>query len=104
MNKEIFKQITDWQSETFPASTALSSAIHLKKEVDELILAIQRGDKENIDEELADCEFMLFSIANKVGLDYNQLTYQVQLKLKLMVNKSRVWNKPDADGCVHHSK
>jgi len=102
MNKEIFKQITDWQRETFPASTALSSAKHLKKEVEELILAIERGDKENIDEELADCFFMLFSIADRAGLDYNQLTYQVQLKL--MVNKSRIWNKPDADGCVHHSK
>jgi NTP pyrophosphatase (non-canonical NTP hydrolase) len=102
MNKLIFIQITDWQRETFPASTALSSAKHLKKEVEELILAIEKGDKENIEEELADCFFMLFSIADREGLDYNQLTYQVQLKL--MVNKSRVWNKPDADGCVHHSK
>lgn len=102
MNKDLFKQITDWQAETFPNTTDLSSATHLQKETQELINAIKAGDTENIHEEIADCFFLLFDVAKKSGLDLNQITYQIQLKL--LVNKSRIWNKPDADGCVHHQK
>ena len=88
-------EIGDWQDATFPKSTALSTLSHLAKEVLELNYAMLAG--EPVAEELADCQHLLFGIANKCGLNL----YEETIK-KFEINKKRKWGKPDADGVVEH--
>ena len=98
----LFKQITAWQRDTFGETTPLSVAKHLRKEVDEVIEALERGDKEHAKEELSDVQILLWNEAKKLGMDFFDLSANV--RKKHTKNLQRKWLKPDADGCVHHEK
>lgn len=100
--EELFNTITAWQKETFGEQTPLSVAKHLRKEVDELIEALERGDKEHAEEELSDVQILLWNEAKKLGMDFYELSANV--RKKHTKNLKRKWLKPDADGCVHHEK
>lgn len=100
--EELFNTITAWQKDTFGETTPLSVAKHLRKEVDELIEALERGDKEHAEEELSDVQILLWNEAKKLGMDYYDLSANV--RKKHTKNLKRKWLKPDADGCVHHEK
>ena len=99
----LFKQITAWQRDTFGETTPLSVAKHLRKEVDEVIEALEKGDKDHVrKEELPDLQILTFNLADKLGMDFYDLSANTRLKFKKNLN--RKWLKPDADGCVHHEK
>lgn len=100
--EELFNTITAWQNNTFGEQTPLSVAKHLRKEVDELIEALERGDKEHAQEELSDVQILLWNEAKKLGMDFYELSANV--RKKHTKNLKRKWLKPDADGCVHHEK
>lgn len=100
--EELFNTITAWQNNTFGETTPLSVAKHLRKEVDELIEALERGDKVNTEEELSDVQILLWNEAKKLGMDFYELSANV--RKKHTKNLKRRWLKPDADGCVHHEK
>ena len=100
--EELFNTITAWQKDTFGETTPLSVAKHLRKEVDELIEALERGDKEHAEEELSDVQILLWNEAKKLGMDFYELSANV--RKKHTKNLKRKWLKPDADGCVHHEK
>lgn len=99
---ELFEKITAWQHDTFGETTPLSVAKHLRKEVDELIEALERGDTEHAQEELSDVQILLWNEAKKLGMDFYEISANV--RKKHTKNLQRKWLKPDADGCVHHEK
>ena len=120
--EQLFNQVTEWQSETFPNSTALSKATHLYEEVQELMIdlnELKRLRQSNLDfddnvedliqkketdaqKELADCFILLFGAANKMGLNFHQV--QDAIQNKHIENLGRKWGKPDANGVVKHVK
>lgn len=55
--REILKEITDWQDSVFTKATPKSAAAHLRREVDELLAAIELGFPKDIEGEIADCFF-----------------------------------------------
>lgn len=122
--EQLFNQITEWQNQTFPNSTALSKATHLYEEVQELMIALNdlqiagvaQNNSHQEDEilnaivygrkqqeaqmELADCFILLFGAANKMGLNFHQVQEVISTKHK--INLLRKWGKPDANGVVKH--
>jgi NTP pyrophosphatase (non-canonical NTP hydrolase) len=101
--KQLFDEITTWQDKTFGETTPLSVAKHLRKEVDEVIEALEKGSNRHvIQEELPDLNHLIFNLAMRLGLDYYQLEFNTRTKFEK--NLQRKWLKPDADGCVHHEK
>ncbi|MEG1415877.1 MAG: DUF550 domain-containing protein, partial [Clostridium sp.] len=84
-------------------------AKHLKKEVDELIEALENFSKGGgrpselfflAGSEFADCLMLLLDASNHFGYDADQLITACYNKLE--VNKARVWGVPDRDGVVEH--
>lgn len=101
--EELFKTITAWQNNTFGETTPLSVAKHLRKEIDEVIEALERGDLDHVrKEELPDLQILTFNLTQKLGMDFYDLSANTRLKFKKNIN--RKWLKPDANGCVHHEK
>lgn len=103
MTKEQFDEITDWQDKTFPISSEVSRINHLIKEVQELKSEAKKGIN-GLDiakkMEYADCFFLLFGAAKKAGYSYEEICEFIQNKF--IINKHRVWGKPDKDGVVQH--
>jgi hypothetical protein len=104
-NKEetemLFDELLVWQRQAFPDATSLSSALHLKEEVDELIVDIQT----NVPDirrrfEFADCFFLLYEAAALAGMTYRDILNCIGDKLE--INKNRKWGKADKDGVVKH--
>jgi NTP pyrophosphatase (non-canonical NTP hydrolase) len=102
MTKKQFEEITQWQVETFPYSTALSKLHHLRDELRELREAINVGLKKELSLEFADCFFLLFGAAKAVGFEYEDICRFINEKLA--INKARNWGKPDENGVVGHIK
>lgn len=98
----LYKEVTDWQRSTFGETTPLSVAKHLRKEVDELIDALERGDNDHAQEELSDVQILVWNESMRLNMDYYDLSANVRKKHNK--NLQRKWLKPDADGCVHHEK
>jgi NTP pyrophosphatase (non-canonical NTP hydrolase) len=93
-------EISDWQDETFPKANALSKMSHLAKEIIELNKTlVEPSSQMEIEEELADCQHLLFGIASKCGINLYEATRQ-----KFEINKKRIWGKPDSNGVVEHIK
>lgn len=100
--------VHEWADNTFGKErTALAPLYHLKKEVDEAILAIQNEDHlidfqkiRNTKKELADCFILILNATSKYGLTFNDLFETAKDKMK--INKSRKWGEPDNNGVVEH--
>ncbi len=96
-------EIADWQDKTFPEANALSKMSHLAKEVIELNKALvsftHEEAVEDVSNELADCQHLLFGIASKRGINLYEAT-----RKKFEINKKRIWGKPDSNGVVEHLK
>lgn len=104
MTEGRFISITNWQDKTFPNSTALSKVEHLKQECEELYLEIVGFHKANHKAgfELADCLILLYGVAAKLGLSYDDINNVIDDKMK--INMERKWGEPDANGVVNHIK
>ena len=89
--EDLIDDIQDWQLNTFPVSTLESKFAHLEREVVEL------GKDLTSASEIADCLFLLIGLARTQGYDISRI-----LRDKFIVNKSRQWGKPDANGVVEH--
>ncbi len=99
MNKQQFEDIVKWQNETFPNANALSKALHLQDEVNELCadLRIENPLKRL---EYADCFLLLFGSAAADGMTYEDIISCINEKFE--INKKRTWGKPDENGIVKH--
>lgn len=115
--QDIQDKIQAWSDETFGKErTGLPIAYHLKKEIDEVIEAIDNFHKdrpytkENIDllrkrrervlYEIADCMMLLLDI-----MAHEQYTFKLVMMAmedKLEINKARKWGEPDENGVVEH--
>ena len=112
--------IKKWSDNTFGKyRNGKPIAYHLKKEIDEVIDALNDfhqgiysngtdgvelyfGKRKRIKFELADCLMLLIDIAAHEGIDTNNLLDAMQDKLE--INKKRKWGKPDQNGVIEHIK
>ena len=106
--------IKKWSDEAFGMHrTGKPIANHLKKEVDELIEALDvyhQGIYSNADEyrikrrrmimEAADCFTLLLDVIAHEQFDVNDLV-NASIE-KIVINKKRKWGKPDENGVVEH--
>jgi NTP pyrophosphatase (non-canonical NTP hydrolase) len=117
--QKVQDELCKWSDEQFGLHrNGLPIAYHLKKEVDELIEAIEiynsgtysedvvEGRKLLADrilrvrQEYADCFMLLLDSAAHMGI-HMELLMQDSID-KLEINKKRVWGKPDENGVVEH--
>lgn len=101
MTKEQFESISKWQNETFGEATALSKIAHLKQEVEELKIDLEKDCPAKIFE-FADCFILLFGAAASDGMFYEDICNAIDKKMEM--NKKRKWGKPDENGVVNHIK
>jgi len=93
--------IKEWSDDTFGSHrTGKPIAYHLKKEVDEVIAAIDNGEHIRIKFELADCFTLLLDIAAHEHINISELLDASEEKLE--INKKRKWSEPDENGVVEH--
>lgn len=101
MEKKMFEEITEWQKQTFPKSTALSNANHLTEEVKELTHDLTWDKpREQTLSEYADCFLLLFGSASLYGLSYEDICKAINDKME--VNKRRKWGEVNEGGYVKH--
>lgn len=103
--QKLIDEIGFWSDQVFgDVSTPVSKLKHLQKEIPELIEAINNQDAENginqLRYEFADCFMLLFDAARKCNLSAEDILKFTEEKL--IINKSRTWNKPDKDGIFEH--
>jgi NTP pyrophosphatase (non-canonical NTP hydrolase) len=114
--QELMNEISEWSDATFGEGQRNPAIVHhLKKEVPELIQAIDKYQKGNTIKtpykdankllkdvwgEYADCMMLLLDSAHHFGLTADRLLHIT--KQKLEVNKQRKWGKPDCNGVVEH--
>lgn len=101
MTEQQFIDITAWQNKTFGQSTALAKMMHLKEEIDEVIIDLVDYNPA-IRLEFADCMMLLFGAMAACGMTYQDVCKA--LDEKHQINLNRVWGKPDKNGVVHHIK
>lgn len=94
------KKLNKWAAKTFPNQTIKSKTIHLRKEVDELLEAIEKQDIKEAHVEMADIFILIVNIAFISGL--SPFRFLLTVKRKLDVNLKRNWHKADSDGVYHH--
>lgn len=110
--------IKQWSDETFGAHrTGIPIAHHLKKEINEVIEAIEvleydifneKGDVREVywqghtrvKFELADCFTLLLDVAAHENINVSELLDASEQKLE--INKKRKWGEPDENGVVEH--
>jgi len=113
----LMNDISKWSDETFGDMQRNPTIVwHLKKEVDELIQALEYTYQLKINKnvetneyamqlhktnmEYADCFMLLLDSAHHFKLTAEDL---IQLtNIKLTINKARKWDKPDKNGVVEH--
>lgn len=101
--QELMDRISEWSDKTFDAGQrTVPIAHHLKKEVDELIEALQTTNPTQVIDEFADCFMLLFDCASHYGLQAHDIWLFCDRKLE--VNKTRKWGIPDKNGVVEHIK
>jgi len=101
-------EIKKWSDSTFGNHrTGTPIAYHLKKEIDEVIVALENhhkgaddGTKNRVKFELVDCLTLLVDIA--AHEDINMFDLVDASFEKLEINKKRKWGKPDENGVVEH--
>jgi hypothetical protein len=89
---------SDWADRQFPASTNRAKVAHLKREVEELELALALGGPEAISEECADVGMLLGHIVRANGVE---LARAILAKLDVNI-REREWGQADADGVIEH--
>lgn len=99
MTEQLFNEIAAWQQDTFPGGTPDSTLHHLLDEIRELRYAL-RLDPSSSHEELADCMFLLFGCADRMGMSYQDIQEAIQTKFS--INKARKLGKPNEKGVVNH--
>jgi hypothetical protein len=113
--QKLMDDISEWSDRTFGEGQRNPAiAYHLKKEIEELIWAIkahQNGNKpsvsvkgdmlvERVFLEYADCFTLLLDSASHLGLTADDLIAYSRIKLE--INKTRKWGKPDENGVIEH--
>lgn len=99
-------EISTWSSQQFPTLEGTRGIIaklsHLKEEITELQVAVDNGDKKEINNEIADCFMLLFDVAHNLKITENDIIKFSRVKLG--INKDRKWSNPDNNGVIHHIK
>lgn len=90
-------EVAQWAGETFPGSTIGAKVAHLKKEFAEFLEAVEAGDLAHASEEMADCYLIFLHTAESMAFSLEDAA-----RVKLAINRTRRWGKPDAGGCVEH--
>lgn len=106
--QNLINEISAWSDKTFgDGQRNPAIAYHLKKEVDELIHALEQDQgnptKEGMTKvcfEFADCFMLLLDSAKHFGLTAGNLLWYTEEKLR--INKHRKWGKPDENGVIEH--
>lgn len=114
--QNVVDKVAIWSDETFGKNRIATAPLHhLKKEVSELIEAIEKrnemikngaSDEElgeqmtNIFYEFADCGMLLFDSARMEKIQVAD--FPPFMDLKLDINKLREWSQPDENGVVEH--
>lgn len=98
-SRGLFGRITGWQRATFKSATTQSIIIHLSREISELQEAYVH-DHYDRHTEIADCIILLYGLADRDGLTYDDLMDVV--RAKMAVNMRRKWKEPDDAGVVEH--
>ena len=117
--QKLQNDVKKWSDETFGAHrTGTPIAYHLKKEIKEVIDALEeyhQGTYSNevdgiveqyflkrnrIKFELADCLTLLIDIAAHEQIDMDDLLDACERKL--VINKGRKWGEPDENGVIEH--
>mgnify|MGYP001363827711 CR=1 FL=1 len=115
--QKLMNDISEWSDETFGSGQRNPAIVyHLKKEVDELIAAIDKtntlggdpsvgvgefGRQRTVTRvEYADCLMLLLDSAHHFGISAKELLSVTRGKLE--INKVRKWGKPDENGVVEH--
>jgi len=115
--QKLMNDISEWSDKTFGNGQRNPAIIyHLKKEVDELIAAIEKTNTLGSDPsvgvgefgrqrtvtrvEYADCLMLLLDSAHHFGISAKELLSVTRGKLE--INKVRKWGKPDENGVVEH--
>ncbi len=103
--EDILKDYNKWASNQFPNSTAISSLIGLKREIEEVIEEINLEsfyhDKERLAIEYADCLMYIIDSSRRSGIDEAELFMYFDKKLE--INKKRDW-KINNDKSYSHIK
>lgn len=103
--EELFKQHQEFSKKAFPNSTAKSSLIGLKREVDEAIEelhGINRDyDGKALPLEYVDCLMYLIDSIQRAGISLEQIKESFIEKLE--INEKRGWTQ-NADGSYSHIK
>jgi len=117
--QKLMNDVSEWSNETFGENQRNPAiAYHLKKEVDELIEAINKSNEMGVDNsigvgefgrqiektkyEYADCFLLLIDSANHFGIKAKELIDYSRKKLNIC--KGREWGEPDENGVVEHIK
>ena len=107
--QRLMNEISEWSDSAFGEDQRNPAiAYHLKKEVPELIDALEKFQNESqssVDKvgfEFADCFMLLLDSASHFGLTAGNLIYYTEEKLK--INKTRKWGAPDENGVIEHIK
>jgi NTP pyrophosphatase (non-canonical NTP hydrolase) len=99
----LMNNVHKWADETFGKERKPQAVVHhLKEECNELIEALNSGNKEHIIEEFSDCFILINDAASKYGL--TALDLIVNSFTKLDICKNRIWEKPDENGVCRHIK
>lgn len=101
--EELFKQHQEYAKKQFTNSTAESSLIGLKREVNETIdeLKLKDYDGNALPLEYVDCMMYLIDSLQRSNIDWEQ--FKNYFKMKLSINKGRKW-KQNKDGSYSHVK
>jgi NTP pyrophosphatase (non-canonical NTP hydrolase) len=115
--QKLMNDISEWSDKTFGNGQRNPAIIyHLKKEVEELIAAIEKTNAAGSDPsvgigefsrertmtraEYADCLMLLLDSAHHFGISARELLSVTRGKLE--INKVRKWGKPDENGVIEH--
>lgn len=103
MEKQLFKDIIEWQDKTFPKSLVIGKTMHLWKETQELLDAlVHKADVKDIENEIADCFMLLAGITANQGYSYEEM--QRIIKNKFDIVQTREWQEPTENGEYYHVK
>lgn len=88
-----------WSLKTFPEATAISSLRKLESEIEEIEVDIVEGHRNP--EEYADALMCILDSAGRQGIFIEEILHA--FKVKLEINKKRVWKK-NPDNSYSHVK